>query len=174
MTAYLLEELKKAVAHDGTKPLVICGAGVSTQATKGKAPSWARLIELGIQRVADLDTNADAWANDSESRLKTGAASTWIEVADEITDRLGGPHNAEFATWIAEEVGTLAAAEDDALISAISALGCPIATTNYDDVLAKAINLPPILWSDPVGTHEFLFGKRTGNPSPARALANTR
>src|ERR1051326_1199951 len=100
MTEFLREELRKAVRDGLRKPLVICGAGVSTQATDGLAPSWASLIKSGITRVADLDANARKWANESRQTLITGNTATWITVADDVTERLGGPHNAEFATWL--------------------------------------------------------------------------
>jgi len=162
MTEYLLAELRNAIGNSARKPLLVCGAGVSTQATGGTAPSWAALIKSGIKRVSDLDTNAGKWVEDCNAKLENGGVAEWINVADEITDRLGGSRNAEFATWLGEMVGHLASSEDDPLIAAIVGLGCPIATTNYDDVLARATGQAPILWSDPVATHEFLFGKRDG------------
>src|ERR1051326_1180464 len=180
MTEFLREELRKAVRDGLRKPLVICGAGVSTQATDGLAPSWASLIKSGITRVADLDANARKWANESRQTLITGNTATWITVADDVTERLGGPHNAEFATWLPGEVGQLSPARND-LLDAIFALHCPIATTNYDDILEKASGLQPIGWDDHVGTHQFLEGKRPGIlhlhghwRSPARVVLGSK
>jgi tetratricopeptide (TPR) repeat protein len=155
MTAFLIGELQKAVRSSDRKPLIVCGAGISTQATNGKAPSWANLIQSGIQRVEDLDANAGPWANESRQKLATGGTDIWIAIADEVTERLGGSHNAEFATWLEGEVGRLAPERYD-LLDAIKALGCPIATTNYDDVLTKATGLPPISWSDHAATLRLL------------------
>jgi tetratricopeptide (TPR) repeat protein len=161
MTEYLRDELRKAVRAGHRKPLIVCGAGVSTQATDGKAPSWAKLIQSGIKRVADLDANAVAWATERQQKLTVGDTATWIAVADEVTERLGGAHNAEFKTWLENEVGILPLKRRD-LLDAIFALGCPVATTNYDDLLAKAGNLQPIIWSDHAATHDFLDGRRKG------------
>jgi tetratricopeptide (TPR) repeat protein len=180
MTEFLREELRKAVRDSPKKPLLICGAGVSTQATDGLAPTWASLIKSGITRVADLDANAEKWTKESRQRLTTGDTATWIAIADSLTERLGGVRNAEFATWLEGEVGQLAPARHD-LLDAIFALQCPIATTNYDDILEKAIGLQPIGWDDHVGTHQFLDGKRQGIlhlhghwRSPARVVLGSK
>jgi len=161
MTAFLREELKKAVRASAHKPLVVCGAGVSIYATDGGAPSWANLIKSGIKRVIDLDTNAAAWAEEGLSKLTAGNTAAWMAVADSVTERLGGVRNAEFATWLKGEIGELVPTRRD-LVDAIVALDCPIATTNYDDVLVKASGLHPINWSDHAATHEFLYDRRKG------------
>ena len=161
MTEFLREALRRAVQDGEVKPLVVCGAGVSTQATKGVAPSWAKLIRSGIKRVSDLDPNAAIWATEFENKLTDGTTVTWITVADEVTDRLGGAHNAEFSTWLKEEVGKLTPDRND-LLDAILALGCPVATTNYDDIIEKRSGLPPISWNDHASAHRFLRGEQKG------------
>ena len=98
---------------------------------------------------------------ESRKRLVGAGTATWISIADDVTDKLGGAHNAEFATWLESEVGRLLLGRRD-LLDAILGLGCPIATTNYDDILAKASGFQPIEWDDHAGTHQFLRGERTG------------
>jgi len=161
MTDFLREQLWATIRDQARKPLVICGAGVSTQATNGVAPSWATLIESGIKRVADLDSNVAEWAAASLGKLTTGDTATWIAIADEVTDKLGGSHNAEFATWLGDKVGKLLPSRRD-LLDAILTLNCPVATTNYDDVLVKASGLPVILWGDHAAIHQFLHSERQG------------
>lgn len=180
MTEYLRDQVRRAIRTLSPRPLIICGAGVSTQATNGKAPSWASLIKSGVQRVEDLDANANHWATETKQKLVNGNAASWIAVADEVTDKLGGAHNAEFATWLENEVGNLSPARWD-LLDAIFELGCPLATTNYDDVLAQACGVAPICWSDHVGTHQFLEGTRQGIlhlhghwRSPARVVLGSK
>lgn len=155
MTEFLIRELRKAVRSGDRKPLIVCGAGVSTQATNGKAPSWANLIRSGIQHVENVDANAGTWANGARQKLDDGGTGAWIAVADEVTDRLGGPENREFADWLEHEVRQLVPERRD-LLDLIIALRCPIATTNYDDVLSRATGLQPINWSDHVGTLRLL------------------
>jgi tetratricopeptide (TPR) repeat protein len=161
MTEFLIEELRKAVRSADRKPLIVCGAGVATQATNGKAPSWAALIRSGIKRVEDLDGHASKWADECRNRLEAGGTPEWIAVADELTDRLGGTHNAEFAGWLSDAIGHLMAERRD-LLDAIIALRCPIATTNYDDILVKATGFLPIIWSDHDETLRFLHNPTQG------------
>jgi tetratricopeptide (TPR) repeat protein len=161
MASYLKEQLQKAIRNGARKPLLICGSGVSSQATNNAAPSWAKLVESGIARVEDLDTNAESWAFDSRKRLKDGSAAGWISIADEITNRLGGVENAEFKTWLRDCVGNLVISQRD-LLDSIFALDCPIATTNYDDILLQASGLNPILWADHSGTLDFFHGRQSG------------
>lgn len=124
ITMNLLEELRKAI-QEPRKPLIICGAGVSTQSTNGKAPSWASLIESGIDHVLALDPNENTWAAYSRTRLQRGSNSERIIVADEVTQKLGGGRNAEFATWLENQVAALKPEKRD-LLDAIVALGCPL------------------------------------------------
>jgi hypothetical protein len=161
MSEKLIEDLKKAIADGARKPLIVCGAGVSIEATGGEAPSWAELLETGIQKVLDLDPDEDDWAVYARSRLRKGRAEQWIVVADEITDRLRGPRNAEFAAWIKAQVGGLTV-KSSQLLEAIASLGCPVATTNYDDVLSKGLDALPITWDDPDQVHRFLVGDLDG------------
>jgi tetratricopeptide (TPR) repeat protein len=161
MSEKLIEDLKKAIADGARKPLIVCGAGVSIEATGGEAPSWAGLLETGIGAVLALDPGAAAWAAYARDRLGKAKAEDWIGVADEITERLGGCGNAEFGDWIEEQVGRLAV-RAPALLDAIGSLGCPVATTNYDDILARHLDVPPITWDDPDQVHRFLDGRRDG------------
>lgn len=161
MSEQLINDLKKAISEDARKPLIVCGAGVSIAATNGSAPSWAKLIEAGIDKVVSLDPDEEDWATFARSRLKKGKPAEWIEVADHVTRSLGGSGNAEFAQWISASVGQLGAVSRD-LVDAIAGLGCPVATTNYDDVLANGLGLPPITWDDPDQVARFLRGELRG------------
>ncbi|MBS0297627.1 MAG: tetratricopeptide repeat protein [Proteobacteria bacterium] len=155
---YLREELRKAIATSGPKPIVICGAGVSMQATDGKAPGWGALIESGIGRVANLDASAKTWAGKAAAKIKKNDPKVWIKVANELTQRLGGAHNSEFRTWLYDQVGQLRPTKRD-LIEALLGWGCPIATTNYDEILQRATGRPVVLWSDHAGTADWLAGR---------------
>ncbi len=70
MTEYLRKEMRAAIRDDSRKPLIICGAGVSSQATGQLAPNWQKLIESGIKRVSDLDANMATWAENNIARLE--------------------------------------------------------------------------------------------------------
>jgi tetratricopeptide (TPR) repeat protein len=161
MSEQLVRDLQKAIASSPRKPLIICGAGVSVSATDGEAPTWAALIESGITRVVGLDEDEEDWASYSRSRLKKNKVSDWIKVADEVTERLGGCGNAEFGDWIETSVGHLKTSSCR-LLEAIKWLGCPVATTNYDDILASDLGVPPITWDDPEQVHRLLLGSLSG------------
>ena len=115
MTEYLRKAMRAAIRDGSRKPLIVCGAGVSSQATNQVAPSWQKLIESGINRVSDLDANMATWAEDSIARLEQGDAAKWIAVADEVTEKLGGARNAEFAAWLHSKIGALTAVRNDLL-----------------------------------------------------------
>lgn len=161
MTDYLRDELRRAVRANSPKPLIVCGAGVSIAATAGKAPTWRRLVDLGVSRVTNLDVNSESWAATARGRLESGDAASAVVVADEVTERLGGSSNAEFATWLQDEFSPLRGTNNE-LLEAVLALNCPIAKTNYDGILASASGWAPISWSDHAGTLEVLSGKRNG------------
>jgi hypothetical protein len=157
----LVDDLKSSIAGPGPKPLLICGAGVSVEASAGQAPNWKQLIASGIQHVLDQQPDEQTWAAYALYRLDQNDPAVWIEVADELTARLGGRNNAEFRFWLEKEFKLLAPA-NDALVDAIASLDCPVATTNYDDLLAKSLSLPVINWDDHDQVHQFLADKSDG------------
>jgi hypothetical protein len=145
----LVEELKAAIAGDpARRPLIVCGAGVSMASCKS-APSWPSLIADGVARLASLDFTpaGQSWAADAITRLGGADAGGMIAIADEVTARFGGRGDAEFAAWLEHSVGRLPM-DAARLIEAILALDCPIATTNYDDLIARAGHRREISWSD--------------------------
>jgi len=161
MSEQLINDLREAIASSLHKPLIICGAGVSMAASNQEAPSWLKLLESGIARVVALDPDDGDWAAYARSRLSKNKADEWVVVADEITKRLGGSGNAEFSEWIEASVGHLTIQSTE-LIDTIKALSCPIATTNYDDLLSSGLGVPSITWDDPDQVHRFLRGDLSG------------
>jgi tetratricopeptide (TPR) repeat protein len=158
--SYLNQELQAAI-RSANKPLIICGAGVTRSATGGAAPGWSELIASGIERARQLGTGSLAWASYAEERLASSDMELWISVADEVTDKLGGDGGAEYAKWIEDCVSSLSISDTD-LLSEIFALGCPVATTNYDHVLSSFSGRPPISWRDHVAVAKFLKGQAEG------------
>src|SRR4051794_1612344 len=95
MTSELADRLKQSLRQD-PMPLVICGAGFSTSATGGAAPSWKALIESGIAQVARLYPDKTGWVEWNKAALASGDAGEWIRIADRITTELGGRDHREF------------------------------------------------------------------------------
>lgn len=157
---HILEELRLSIER-GPTPLVVCGAGVSTEATAGKAPSWVNLIRSGIQRISFLRSDASAWAAYALERLSGLVAADWIAVAEEVTERLGGKDSLEYRSWLMDQFSGLSP-EKTQLLQAIEALGCPLATTNYDSILLRHTNRDLIIWNDYGRVLKFLNGDING------------
>lgn len=130
------------------------------QATSGLAPSWLKLIESGIERAKNF-APLSTWEAFARERLNANNAEAWIAVADEVTNYLGGSEGGEFRRWLADQFKALTV-EDRALLDSLASLGCPIATTNYDDVLSGTLGLPVINWTDPDEVALFLKGESAG------------
>jgi hypothetical protein len=142
----LFEDLKAAIGGQANRrPLIICGAGTSIFTSRGRAPGWAALIADAIARLQTLDTTGCP-ALDGRQVQKMDTAAL-ISLADAVTSRFGGVHNAEFGQWLEGSVGHLPASEPE-LIEVIASLGCPIATTNYDDLISRITHRREINWSD--------------------------
>lgn len=53
----------------------------------------------------------------------------------------------DFAEWLRRTVGALRVRNKD-VPEALAALGLPLLTTNYDDILEQVTNLPGVTWQD--------------------------
>src|SRR6185312_2704348 len=74
-----------------------------------------------------------------------------LSVADQITTGLGGKDGGEFRAWLREDIGGLKIsdnAQGKELIEAISRLGLPITTTNYDALIEDILARSPSTWTD--------------------------
>jgi tetratricopeptide (TPR) repeat protein len=145
MTDRILEELRLAVQEK--RALIVCGSGVSKAADPARALDWRGLIRSGIEESVDWGFADEKWRTRQLRSLDEGDVEEWIAVADLFTDKLGGHTNEHFARWLDRTVGTLEP-RDRGLLDSIIGLQCPIATTNYDDILAKATKRPAVPWID--------------------------
>ena len=151
----------KAALYAAAKPLIICGAGTSVYSTDGKAPSWKTLIESGVRRVEELFPNEPGWAHYARERLATSDTAQWVQVADEVTRKIGGAQGAEMSRWLRECFAGLHCVNRD-LFDAIVGLNCPIATTNYDLLITNATGIPPVNWMDAGNVLQVLKGDQPG------------
>jgi len=137
-------ELHQQIAHGNV--VVIVGAGVSAAATGGhEVSSWYGLLKHGIGYVRRWHHYDASWERQRIESLEKGDATTLIALAEEITDELGGCQGGEFTKWLEETVGALRV-KDDTLVKALEALGAPLLTTNYDDLLEQATHRPSVTW----------------------------
>ncbi len=156
-----LEVLRAALERH--EVLVFIGSGVSAAASGGAATAtWEGLLLDGvnfIQRVNPL--------KDSDSmRAQLSAASgvdDYLDVADDVTEALGGVESQKFRRWLAESVGALRpTAEGMRLLRAIINLGNPLATTNYDHLLEWASGYPAYSWREAALVKEVIQNRRLG------------
>jgi hypothetical protein len=132
-----VRELQAQLAGDTA--LCLVGAGASIAASGGApAASWAGLLADGVARcVRVARPRPDAhWREEQDARIRSADTRQMLAAAEQIAERLGGPEGAEFCRWLRDTAGALAL-RDARLPRAIAALGAPIATTNYDDLLER-------------------------------------
>lgn len=146
MTHWTLDQVKRAI-EGGVKPLIICGAGTTTYATDGAAPTWRSLIQSGVKRALDRNAKEQAWSAYASERLLTNNVKDWLAVADEVMPRLGGHDGVEMSIWLKEQLANLEIKKSD-LYEAIFRLNCPVATTNYDTLLTKFSGRSAVSWAN--------------------------
>lgn len=165
MTLDLVGELREQIAAG--RVTCIVGAGVSMAATydparKPNFASWFGLLEHGIDRcVTVVPSLPKNWAASMQTLLqlgKDGDTDALLNVADQITRKLNDPAPGEFRKWLRETVGSLRLIHSD-VPAALGALGVPLFTTNYDDILESVTNLPTLTWQETAEVERVLRGE---------------
>jgi tetratricopeptide (TPR) repeat protein len=126
-----VEALRQAIEEK--KVLVVVGSGVSVAATGGaECASWPGLLRDGIAWCEGHRQGLPAgWGDRGRASLASGDLDEMLAVASQVEAKLRG---GEFRDWLKSSVGALRVQHPE-LIESIWALGCPVATTNYDDLL---------------------------------------
>ncbi|MDQ1083909.1 MULTISPECIES: SIR2 family protein [Microbacterium] len=130
--------------------IVVTGTGVTMALTGGAETStWMGLIRDGVARAKLIDVDA---ATILEFRLEHAkTADDLIGIAHDLKRTLG----ADFGRWLALSVGALPL-KSPRLAQAIAGLGAPIMTTNYDQLLEKALGRGSATWSRPSDMREVI------------------
>src|SRR4051794_40384784 len=131
----------------------------------GNAPtaSWRGLLEHGIDRCVDLGLLSVELGDLSRRQLELGDLESWLSVAEQITNRLGGRRGGGFRRWLGGTGGSLEPhASGRAALEALMALGVPVATTNYDGLLEDAGGLQAVSWRDGPRAQRVLRGDEAG------------
>ena len=75
-----------------------------------------------------------------------------LSVADSIVSALGGEGNAKYKKWLELSVGQLEPKAKGRVIldvlRELSQRGVIVATTNYDGLLSRHLDMPPLSWGD--------------------------
>jgi hypothetical protein len=150
-------ELKAAIAEG--RALIVCGAGVSRAATDGAAPGWAQLIREGLAEAAKLNGGRDKpWVKACEALLASDEVGDWLNAADDIQKKLGGPTGGLYRAFFKQRLGGLKATHP-AILSALKRLadaGNRLATTNYDHLISQALRWDRADWTDHLRVIEAL------------------
>ena len=134
------QELREAIA--GGKALIVCGAGVSRAATDGEAPGWAQLIKDALAVAARHTGGMDQpWVKGCETILTSDASDDWLDVANIIQRKLGGPSGGRYKAYFVRKLSSLRATRPKILeaIVKIAAAKNRIATSNYDHLIWEAL-----------------------------------
>jgi hypothetical protein len=138
--------------------VVVAGAGVSIRSSGGQSvASWTGLLADGIGRCVELGQGDEEWARRRREDLTSGQMDELLSVAEQVTQRLGGPGGGEFRRWLRETVGTLKAQQPDVL-EALRDLGVPLASTNYDGLIEEVTHRPPVTWKESADVERVLRG----------------
>ena len=160
----LISDLREAV--QSKRALILVGAGV-TSATIDEAEisSWPDLLKHGLARIVGLGRLSEKrhrhYLNGLYLALEDGDTEGLLEVAGVIQRNLDGSRGGEYRKWLRESVGQLQVA-DAGLVEAIHALGCPIATTNYDTLIHQITGLPSVPWTKTNDVQRLVRGEDQG------------
>jgi tetratricopeptide (TPR) repeat protein len=152
-------ELTDAIAAG--RALIVCGAGVSRAATDSAAPGWGKLIKDGLAEATKQNNAAGKpWVKACEELLTSDEVADWLNAANTIQARLGGPSGGPYRAFFKQRLGSLKATHS-AILRAIKTLadaGNRVATTNYDHLISRALNWDRADWTDHVRVIEALRG----------------
>jgi tetratricopeptide (TPR) repeat protein len=152
-----VDQLRNILAKGNA--LIICGAGVSTALTGGKAPGWQALIDRSLVFARDKNLLKGADLQACEVWLAAGTATaSWLKAANEIRTAMGD----HFRAFLKHELEKLATVNPPLMASLKSCHGAgnAVATTNYDDLLADGFGVRPVTWRDKESAKEVLKGSR--------------
>lgn len=151
------------------EPFWIVGAGVAAAVTGNQREATG----LGLVRAAIEHLGAtakDLGAGSLIQAIVNAGVDQWTPDADELSlirslvaKRLGGREAAQ--RWIACRMRFLESnVSDAALLTALNEFAWPLATTNYDNLLAERLGAEPRLYSTLTATEIDAWRRRTGAP----------
>jgi tetratricopeptide (TPR) repeat protein len=153
------------------RALVLVGAGVSIGATEMQPAlqppgfddpvplaSWPGLLLHGVEFCEQTMRPTAGWGKIVREEIKLGDLESLLSAATKIERQLDAPSGGRFRTWLRESIGALKATKLD-VIQKIVGLNCPIATTNYDDLIEKVNGWGSIHWKQGNEIQRILDGK---------------
>lgn len=141
----MIEDLKAQIVKQ--RVVIFVGTGVSQGAAQTPLAGWKGFLKAGI-RLCEATQSASLpadWAQRQRAALEQGDLDEWLNVAEAISRKLVAPRGGEFRRWLRETVGALEVIQPG-VIDALAALGAPLVTTNYDDLLEDVTRRGTITW----------------------------
>jgi len=143
-----LQKLADAVKR--RQLVVVTGTGVTSALTDG-APtsSWLGLLEHGVNHVIQSDDRRGKLMQAKlDLFLDDPRVDDLLSLATDIRSELKRATHDRYGRWLTATIGALEP-KTNAVADAISDLGVPIFTTNYDDVLEQALGRSSATWKEP-------------------------
>ncbi|APR83464.1 Hypothetical protein A7982_08813 [Minicystis rosea] len=162
MPTTLVDDLRADIARGHV--ICIVGLGASAAATHDPARrpdpiTWRGLLELGVAECEKLGVAPHAtWAATQRTLLASPDLDEMLSAAEHIAGKLGAEHGGgDYGRWLRESFKGIPI-RDRAVPEALVALGVPLLTTNYDDVLERVNGLPACTWRDTADVERVLRG----------------
>jgi hypothetical protein len=148
----LEDDLRKQIQEK--KVVVLVGAGLSRNVCD-EAPSWLDLVKCGIE-YANSNDRGGAWCDTQLAALGRQPLDLdeLFGAANMVAKKLAG---VEFDRWLKQTFTPLKAQRPEA-IDALLALGLPVMTTNYDDLLTGHYSRKVVTPTDGNSMSEWLRG----------------
>jgi hypothetical protein len=141
MPASLVDDLRERIAQG--RVVVVAGSGVSAAASGGhELCSWRALIASGIEWAEQLPSTASERGVAARALLDAPDTASLVMAAEIVSASLD---EGELAAWMRATIGSLEL-RDSSIPDALVALGVPLATTNYDDLIERASGYDAVTW----------------------------
>lgn len=143
-----VQQLENELVTHPDRVLVVAGIGVSLATCSGHPnATWKGLLQHGLQWCQDACGTSTTTLNPFRELLAEPATPSHalITIGQFITDELKQHRTGSLGSWLAKAIGSITAT-DHKLVSAISSLGCKLATTNYDHMIEHGTGRSPITW----------------------------
>ncbi|MCU0072942.1 SIR2 family protein [Pseudomonas koreensis] len=146
--------------------VVVVGTGLSISLTSNlySQLSWIGLIESGFVFGGEKGKITDAQIESWSDQLHSSDIEDVLCAAEFVGRKLGAPTGELYARWLNNSFDAVSP-NDDAVVDsvkAISSLGVPICTLNYDSLLEKVTGLPAITLSDTRKTTAWMRREEQG------------
>ncbi|TBW08487.1 NACHT domain-containing protein [Azotobacter chroococcum] len=157
-----LKKLKKNIAAGNV--VIIAGTGVSIAACDNqevdgyKVATWPGLLNHGTHYCKENQLVEEHEAEILTMQIKSGNTDFLILAAEFISKRIMKKSEGTFRGWLEDTIGQLQI-KHHAILDALAALPCVIATLNYDNLIEARTGRRAITWQEPDEVQKVLLGE---------------